>query len=57
MIADVLTKGLHAEQFIKLKKMMGLKELKQYDSKWEGVLRTDSYNHIVAKGVVYLVHS
>ena len=29
MIADMLTKGLHAEQFVKLREMAGLKELKQ----------------------------
>ena len=29
MIADILTKGLHAEQFTKLREMTGLKE---YDS-------------------------
>ena len=28
MIADMLTKGLHAEQFVKLREMAGLKELK-----------------------------
>ena len=37
MIADMLTKGLHAEQFVKLREMAGLSELKQvkqqYDTK------------------------
>ena len=28
MVADMLTKGLHAEQFVKLREMTGLKELK-----------------------------
>ena len=34
MIADMLTKGLYAERFAKLREMAGLKELKQqYDPK------------------------
>ena len=34
MIADMLTKGLYAERFAKLKEMVGIKELHQYyDSK------------------------
>ena len=28
MVADMLTKGLHAEQFVELREMTGLKELK-----------------------------
>ena len=39
MIADMLTKGLHAKWFVKLREMAGLTE---YDPKWEGVLMIDT---------------
>ena len=36
--ADMLTKGLYAKQFMKLREMAGVKELhQQSDIKWEGV--------------------
>ena len=33
MITDMLTQGLYAERFVKLREMAGLQKLKQYESK------------------------
>ena len=35
MIADMLTKGLHAERFVKLREMAGLRELKQVKQQYD----------------------